>query len=140
MNDKQVLKDKKKLLPGSGMSYHQFKQPHNKILQLFDTPLKLDSLVEFSTNEMTALCPLTGFPDQYEVHVTYMPKLWCVESKSAKHYFGAFRNYKGFIEKVAQKIFDDWYIVTLPKYLEVKIKMNPRGGVAIETVISKEFN
>lgn len=135
--DKEAIKS---LAPGSGMSYHQFKTPEPAILQTFDSPItQPNALVEFRTKEMTGLCPLTSFPDQYEVIVSYVPHKKCVESKSAKHYFGAFRDYGGFIETIAQKIFDDWLAVTGAQHLKVDITMNPRGGVAISTTIKRGF-
>lgn len=134
MNDKQILKNKKNLLPGSGVSYHQFDKPQKDILNTFISPLKKGCIV-FTTKEMTALCPLTSFPDQYSVEITYVPNKLCIESKSAKHYFGAFRDYQGFIEMIAQKIYDDWFEVLQPKELIVNLVMNPRGGVAIEVNI-----
>ncbi len=131
MKDKALLRDGKKLLPGSGMSYHKFKKPAGRILQVFKSPLK-DGIITFETNEVSALCPLTSQPDWYKVKIEYMPCVWCIESKSAKLYFGAYRDFPGFIETIAQKIYDDWKHSCSPKWLCVTIEMAPRGGIAIK--------
>jgi 7-cyano-7-deazaguanine reductase len=83
---------------------------------------------------MTALCPLTSFPDQYDVQVSYIPAEKCIESKSAKFYFGAFRDYGGFIETIAEKILADWMKASGSVDVKVDITMNPRGGVAINVI------
>ena len=33
-----------------------------------------DAMVEFTTNELTATCPLTGQPDFYELKLIYRPR------------------------------------------------------------------
>lgn len=134
MKDSQLIKNSKKMLPGSGLSWHKFKNPDYRILQTFINPAKDESEVTFITDELTSLCPLTGFPDQYILKITYRPKYYCIESKSAKFYFGAFRDYKGFIEKVAEKIYSDWLSACKPEYLKIDLTMNSRGGVAINVI------
>jgi 7-cyano-7-deazaguanine reductase len=130
MKDQDLLKEPKKMLPGSGISWHKFKKPSSHILQTFPNPISCGE-VTVRTKEMTALCPLTGFPDQYEVQVYYIPKAVCVESKSAKFYFGAYRDFPGFIETICEMIAVDWMEASNCARVEVNITMNPRGGVAI---------
>jgi len=135
VRDKDLIRDKKKLLPGSGMSYHKFKKPDYKILQTFDSPAQtVVSKVVFKTNEISALCPLTGQPDWYKISITYIPKKKCIESKSAKLYFGAYRDYPAFIETLAEMIFNDWMQACNPESLSVVLEMAPRGGIAIEVI------
>lgn len=124
---------KKTLAPGSGVSYTQFDEPDYRILQLFDAP-EGRYKVSFHTAEMTALCPLTGQPDWYDTTVTYIPNTKCIESKSAKHYFGSFRNKGAFIETVAKIVIDDWVKACKPQYVKVDITMNSRGGVGMTVV------
>ena len=45
-----------------------------------------DAVVEFTTNELTATCPITGQPDFYELKLNYRPKGWLIESKALKLY------------------------------------------------------
>lgn len=139
MNDKEMLKNKDKMMPGGGVSWHKFEEPSWKILTTFPSPLKSYGEVTLSTNEMTALCPLTGFPDQYKLFITYVPRRVCVESKSAKFYFGAYRDFPGFLETITQKLFDDFTKAANPIYLKVDLEMNPRGGVAIRSILERKW-
>src|SRR4051812_39257662 len=50
------------------------------------------TVVRMVSDEVTALCPITGQPDWYEVAITYRPDQSCIESKSLKLYFQTFRN------------------------------------------------
>ena len=45
-----------------------------------------DATVEFTTNELTATCPITGQPDFYELKLSYRPREALIESKSLKLY------------------------------------------------------
>ena len=36
-----------------------------------------DAMVEFTTDELTALCPITGQPDFYELKLSYRPRSDC---------------------------------------------------------------
>ena len=45
-----------------------------------------DAVVEFTTNELTATCPITGQPDFYELKLSYRPKGSRIESKALKLY------------------------------------------------------
>lgn len=138
MKDEQLLNNKNLTLPGSGIAFHKFKQPISSILNTFDNPLQgPNSLVTISTDEMTALCPLTGFPDQYKVVVSYIPKSTCIESKSSKFYFQSFRDYQGFIETIAQKIWEDFCEALQNTSVKVEIEMNPRGGVKINALVGR---
>ncbi len=40
-----------------------------------------DAVVEFTTNELTALCPITGQPHFYELTLNYRPDESLIESK-----------------------------------------------------------
>ena len=129
----EALKNTGLLAPGSGVSYVKFDKPDYRILQTFEAPDGM-CVVAFQTDEMTALCPLTGQPDWYSVQVSYMPAEKCVESKSVKLYFGSFRDTGAFIETIAKTIVDDWLEACAPCWVKVDITMKPRGGVAMNVV------
>ncbi len=129
------------LKPGGGISYHQFEEPSSNILQTFPAPTAIPPITDrghtitFSCDqEITALCPLTGQPDFYSVVITYQPHELCIESKSAKLYFGSYRNVKGFIEELALRMLTDWVKVCSPKFIRITLTMAPRGGIAIEVI------
>ena len=136
--EQKLLNDKAALLPGGGLSWHQFKEPDPRILRTFDNPNKKNSYtIKISTTELTALCPLTSFPDYYSLLIDYSPDQKCIESKSAKFYFHSFRNYGGFIETLANKIADDWVRVCDPRRLKIELTMNARGGIPITVVVRR---
>ena len=49
-----------------------------------------DTTVEFTTNELTATCPLTGQPDFYGLKLIYRPRETLIESKILKLYLWGF--------------------------------------------------
>src|ERR1700730_12032462 len=70
----------------------QIDQPRS-ILEVFDNPRPLpDYQIEFFLPEFTSVCPVTGQPDFATITIHYVPDQWCVEMKSLKLYFHAYRN------------------------------------------------
>src|SRR5258708_25592759 len=65
------------------------------------------SQVEMESDELTALCPITGQPDMYLATIEYSPEKLCLESKSLKLYLMRFRNDGAFCEALAVQIRDD---------------------------------
>jgi 7-cyano-7-deazaguanine reductase len=49
-------------------------------------------VIDMSTPEFTCICPVSGFPDFATLHITFVPKDWCVELKSLKLYINRFRD------------------------------------------------
>jgi len=93
ITDQDLFDDSNLVLPGSGISFHQFEKPDSRILKTFDAPSDKKFTVVFSTKELTALCPLTKMPDYYTFEIQYIPKKKCIESKSAKLYYESSRRY-----------------------------------------------
>jgi 7-cyano-7-deazaguanine reductase len=91
------------------------------------------SEVEMTSDELTAVCPITGQPDFYVASILYNPGKLCLESKSLKLYLSRFRNEGHFCEALAVRIRDD---VAAALELEqaavtVTLTQKPRGGVEI---------
>src|SRR3954471_23303396 len=63
--------------------------------------------VEMTSDELTAVCPITGQPDLYLASIEYEPEQLCLESKSLKLYLSGFRNEGAFCEALAVRIRDD---------------------------------
>ncbi|MBT9170271.1 MAG: NADPH-dependent 7-cyano-7-deazaguanine reductase [Actinobacteria bacterium] len=103
--------------------------PSPYILETFSNPGA--TTVEFSTDEFTSLCPVTGQPDWCSIVIKYTPNTLCVESKSLKLYLQSYRNEHGFIEELATRIFEDISTTLKPLYLEVVITATPRGGLSL---------
>jgi 7-cyano-7-deazaguanine reductase len=91
------------------------------------------SHVEMTSDELTAVCPITGQPDLYVATIEYWPGELCIESKSLKLYLSGFRNEGAFCEALAVKIRNDVAeAVQLPAdKVRVILKQKARGGITI---------
>jgi 7-cyano-7-deazaguanine reductase len=94
-----------------------------------------DSTVEFTTNELTATCPITGQPDFYELNLTYRPKASLIESKSLKLYLWGFRDRGIFAEDLAATLLKDLVAACNPVEMTVDLTQQVRGGLQIRTVV-----
>lgn len=79
--------------------------------------------------EFTSVCPMTGLPDFGEVTIEYVPKEWCIELKSLKFYFLAFRNRGIFYEAVINEMLEDLIGALKPRSLTVRGDFSVRGGL-----------
>ena len=91
-----------------------------------------DYWVKFNCPEFTSLCPITGQPDFANIIITYVPAERMVESKSLKLYLFSFRNHGDFHEDCVNKIMKDLIRLMDPKYIEVRGRFLPRGGISID--------
>ena len=91
------------------------------------------SHVEMTSDELSAICPVTGQPDLYVATIEYWPQGLCIESKSLKLYLSTYRNEGHFCEALAVKIRDDVaQAVQLPAdKVRVTLKQKARGGITI---------
>ena len=101
------------------------------ILESFPNPRPArDYQVQFVFPEFTSVCPVTGQPDFATITVRYVPDRLCVEMKSLKLYFFAYRNRGIFYEAVVNTILDDLAAVLKPRKLTVIGEFAVRGGTA----------
>jgi len=91
-----------------------------------------DYFVKFNCPEFTSLCPITGQPDFASIYISYIPCNKMVESKSLKIYLFSFRNHGAFHEDCVNMIMKDLITLMAPKYIEVRGKFMPRGGISID--------
>jgi 7-cyano-7-deazaguanine reductase len=91
------------------------------------------SRVEMTSDELVAVCPITGQPDMYVVAIDYMPDSLCLESKSLKLYLMQYRNQGHFCEALAVKIRDDVVDALRINSADVRVtlKQKARGGITI---------
>jgi 7-cyano-7-deazaguanine reductase len=91
------------------------------------------SHVEMSSDELTAVCPVTGQPDMYVATLSYTPDGLCLESKSVKLYLTSFRDQGAFCEALAVKIRDDvaQALELEPDAVMVTLEQKARGGITI---------
>jgi 7-cyano-7-deazaguanine reductase len=86
-----------------------------------------------TSDEVTAVCPITNQPDLYVATIEYSPGALCLESKSLKLYLSSFRNEGVFCEALAVKIRDDVSnALDLPSdKVRVTLEQKARGGITI---------
>lgn len=91
------------------------------------------SEVEMTSDELTAICPVTGQPDFYVATITYWPDALCIESKSLKLYLNAYRNEGHFCETLAVRIRDDVAaaLELQADKVRVMLRQKARGGITI---------
>ena len=114
----------------SQLSTQQIAEPRG-ILEAFDNPRPgREYEIQFVFPEFTSLCPVTGQPDFATITVRYVPDKRCVEMKSLKLYFFAYRNRGIFYEAVVNTILDDLVAVLSPRQMTVVGEFAVRGGTA----------
>src|SRR5271167_2466730 len=78
--------------------------------------------------EFTSVCPKTGLPDFGTLTIRYRPNKLCLELKSLKEYFTAYRNLGIFYENVVNRVLRDIVKACEPVSLKVTGDFTPRGG------------
>jgi len=96
-----------------------------------------DTVVEFTTNELTATCPITDQPDFYELKLSYRPKESLIESKALKLYLWGFRDKGIFAEDLAATLLKDLVGTCDPVEMTVDLTQQVRGGLQIRTVVHR---
>lgn len=91
------------------------------------------SLVDLTSDELTAVCPITGQPDFYLASIEYSPDQLCLESKSLKLYLATYRNEGAFCEALAVRIRDDVAeaLQLDASRVTVTLEQKARGGITI---------
>jgi 7-cyano-7-deazaguanine reductase len=89
--------------------------------------------VSLTSDELTAVCPITGQPDFYTATIEYRPRERCLESKSLKLYLSRFRDRGAFCEALAVEIRDEVASVLElePGDVHVTLVQKARGGITI---------
>ena len=114
----------------SVLSAQQIASPRT-ILDTFPNPKpQRDYEIKFVFPEFTSMCPVTGQPDFATITVIYTPDQRCVEMKSLKLYYLAYRNKGIFYEAVVNTILDDLVAVLKPRRMTVVGEFAVRGGTA----------
>jgi 7-cyano-7-deazaguanine reductase len=94
-----------------------------------------DAIVEFTTDELTAICPVTGQPDFYDLKLSYRPRAKLLESKAMKLYLWSFREKGAFAEDLAATLLEDLVAACDPEEMTVDLTQRVRGGLKIRTVV-----
>jgi len=88
-----------------------------------------DAVVAIDTDEFTAVCPWSGLPDFGRLKVRYVPRERVLELKSFKYYLHSYRNVGIYQEHAANRILQDLVAATDPRWMELELDYNIRGGV-----------
>jgi len=79
--------------------------------------------------EFTSICPKTGLPDFGTITIHYRPERLCLELKSLKAYFTAYRNVGIFYENAVNRILRDIVKACEPVYIKITGDFATRGGM-----------
>jgi len=109
-----------------------------KIIETFPNPAPhRDFTIAHTHHEFTSVCPMTGHPDFATITVRYVADKTCVELKSLKLYFHAYRNEGIFFEAATNKICDDLGKALKPRSLTIIADFKARGGFS--SVVTAEY-
>ena len=93
--------------------------------------------INFTSEEFTAICPFSEFPDFATLHIMYVPNKRCIELKSLKLYINSFRDVKIFHEHVVNQFHDDFVKACDPLEFHLEGDFNVRGN--IKTVVNVSY-
>lgn len=102
-------------------------------VEVFPAPAHV-TVVRFSTDELTSVCPVTRQPDLANLTIEFEPDQWCVESKSLKLYLWGFRDRAVFAEALAAEVAGEIMASAQPRWVKVTLTQRPRGGITVEAV------
>ena len=102
-------------------------------VEVFPAPAHV-TLVRFTNDELSSMCPVTEQPDLSSVVIEYAPDGWCIESKSLKLYLWSFRDRAVFAEAMAAEIAAEVMRTATPRSVKVTLTQRPRGGIEVQAV------
>lgn len=117
---------------GADNKYSLYEQPSADLLETFPNQFPhRDYKTEFVFHEFTSLCPKTGQPDFAKIKVEYIPDELCIETKSLKIYFLAYRQHGSFMETITNNVLEHCVSVCAPRWMKITALFNTRGGTDI---------
>ena len=90
--------------------------------------------------EISALCPVSGYPDSGKVTVEFKPKRKTVELKAFKLWLNSYRDKHISHEELGNEIYNILKKLLKPQELYVKLEMMPRGNVTTVVEVGNSFN
>lgn len=97
-----------------------------------------ETVVEYSTDEFTAVCPWTGLPDFGRLVIRYLPDRLLVELKSLKYYLLSYRNVGIIQEHATNRVLEDLVAACQPVWMEVTGDFAARGGIGTKVTARYE--
>ena len=105
-------------------------------VEVFPAPAHV-TLVRFTSDEVTSICPVTSQPDLSHVTIVFKPDQYCIESKSLKLYLWRFRDMAVFAEALAAEIANEVMTTVKPMWVKVELTQRPRGGIEVHAVAER---
>lgn len=96
-----------------------------------------DQKVEYVTEELMAVCPVTGYPDLYKLKIEFVPDKTLPELKSLKFYYMGFHDLPISHEHIVAKIYKEFKKQIKPKQLHLVLDVAARGGVVTRVEMGK---
>ena len=94
-------------------------------------------VVKYSTEELVARCPVTGYPDFYSLCLEYIPSQRIPELKSLKFYLTDYNEIPISHEHLAVKIYADFLEAVNPLALRLELIVAIRGGITTTVVLGE---
>ena len=98
-------------------------------IEIWENQYQTGYEIQISTPEFTSVCPKTGLPDHGTLTLKYVPDKSCLELKSLKMYWLAYRNLGIFQENIVNRFLQDVVKAANPISATVIGEFTPRGGV-----------
>ena len=105
-------------------------KPVTKFEKLDRIPTRCE-FVQYHSDQLTSMCPVTGQPDFYEVSIDIEANGIAIETKTLKLYLETYRDRPIFCEDLAVKICEDLFAACEPKKCTVSLQQRRRGGIQI---------
>ena len=102
--------------------------PHEK-LTLIPYLGEVDEVVEYASEELIGLCPVTFLPDLYKIRIRFVPDEYIPELKTVKQYFTDYFQLPISHEHLAARIHQQFGDQVQPKRLHVSLDVAVRGGI-----------
>lgn len=119
---------------GTGYRKH-ISEYSNELISIPYNQKVLEKVTHF-TDELIAVCPVTGLPDFYECTIEHVPGNLLVELKSLKFYLMSYRDVGILHEDLAAKIMRDIQAAIEPLWIQVTLEAAVRGGIGTKVVVN----
>jgi len=92
-------------------------------------------VITYRYPELTAVCPVTGLPDFYDIRIVYTPGRLLPELKSLRHYLLGYRDLPITHEHLAAKVYRELKAQIKPRKLRIELSVSIRGGIKTDLAI-----
>jgi len=101
--------------------------PHAKLTVI--PYIGVPEVVEYCSEEVIGLCPVTFLPDLYKIKIRFVPDQYIPELKSLKFYLGDYRELPISHEHFASKVYTEVRAQVEPVKMGLELGVAIRGGI-----------